>query len=92
MISNKKIKQIAEKIGLNIDIIDLKTIQKGINVEMEHGYINPKTNITNNDIKKTMMIALAHIDEYPDYYDRLLKMEKRAKKYWSKKDKPNIWL
>jgi len=92
MVSLQKIKQLSEKLNINLNVIDLKTLQLGVKIEMEHGYINPKTNITNNDLKKTLLIALAHLDEYPDYYDRLLKMEKKAKKYWSKKKKPSIWL
>lgn len=36
---------------------------------MEHGIINPMTNITNNDLEKTMKISLAHLNEFPNYYN-----------------------
>lgn len=41
----------------------------GINVELEHGKKNPVTNITNDDLIMTAKIALAHLNEFPNYYD-----------------------
>ena len=41
----------------------------GINIELEHGLVNPQTNITNDDLLMTAKIALAHLNEYPNYYD-----------------------
>lgn len=41
----------------------------GINIEVEHGKINPSTNVTNNDLLMTAKIALAHLNEYPNYYN-----------------------
>ena len=42
---------------------------EGINIEVEHGKINPSTNVTNNDLLMTAKIALAHLNEYPNYYN-----------------------
>lgn len=41
----------------------------GINIELEHGTINPQTNVTNNDLIMTAKIALAHLNEFPNYYN-----------------------
>jgi hypothetical protein len=42
-----------------------------------------KTNITDNNLVKTLKIALAHFDECgTDYYIELKKMEKKLKKKW----------
>lgn len=49
---------------------DPKQLKIGIKVEQEH--------INDNDIAKK--IALDHLAEIPDYYDRLDKMEKEAEK------------
>ena len=56
---------------LNIDFskFSLSDFIVGINIELEHGLVNPLTNITNNDLLMTAKIALAHLDEYPNYYD-----------------------
>ena len=42
---------------------------RGMNIEREHGTENPKTNVTNDDIITTAKIALAHLNEYPNYYN-----------------------
>ena len=56
---------------LNIDLknFSFDDIKKGINIELEHGKINPKTNITNNNLIMTAKIALAHLNEFPNYYN-----------------------
>lgn len=55
---------------LNIDWkkINPNEFYLGINIELEHGLINPSTNITNNDPILTGKIALAHLNEDPYYY------------------------
>lgn len=47
--------------------IDLLT---GINIELEHGKINKETNVTNGDLIITTKIALAHLNEFPNYYNQ----------------------
>lgn len=42
---------------------------EGINIELEHGRINPKTNVTDDDLLLTAKIALAHLNEFPNYYN-----------------------
>jgi hypothetical protein len=59
---------LAKKYGVSVDVIK-KQLQKGIEVEREH--------IDNPLVRKE--IALDHIEEMVDYYDRLEKMEKQAK-------------
>lgn len=57
---------------LNIDFskFSLEDFITGINIEMEHGLVNPITNVTNNDLLMTAKIALAHLDEYSNYYNK----------------------
>jgi hypothetical protein len=40
--------------------------------------------VTGNDPLVTAKIALAHLNEFPDYYTRLDKLESEAEEYWSK--------
>ncbi len=77
--------EIGHKIGINFNKIDLHEFRKGLDVEMEHGKVNPQTNVTDNNIELTAKIAWAHLLEIPDYYTRLFKMEKEAKDKLSKK-------
>ena len=58
-----------------------------LGVELEHGLVDPHTNVTNDDPLTTAKIALAHLNEFPDYYTRLEKMETEADAYWKDKKK-----
>lgn len=60
---------------LNIKDSLIKQFISGISVELEHGSINKKTNVTNNNLLITGKIALAHLNEMPDYYVKLKQME-----------------
>ena len=46
--------------------------------ELEHGARDPQTNVTDDDVIITAKIARAHLNEFPDYYTRLAKMEAEA--------------
>ena len=81
----------AKQLDINLNVIDLDTIKKAINVELEHGKKFKKTNITNDSILKSLKIACAHLQEYPDYYQELEKMEEKLNKRWKNKIKPKIF-
>ena len=50
----------------------------GLDVELEHGRHDPATDVTGDDPVTTGKIALAHLNEFPDYYTRLARMEADA--------------
>jgi hypothetical protein len=79
MFSLDEAKTIGEQLNISWDKFDLEQFRAGLGVELEHGTVNPLTNVTNNDPLKTGKIALAHLTEFPDYYTRLAKMEEEAK-------------
>lgn len=78
----------AEKIGRELGIdwskskFNLEQFRTGLDTELEHGRRNPATNVTNDNPILTGKIALAHLNEFPDYYTRLTKLENEAKAYW----------
>jgi len=71
-------KVIGEKVGIDFLQFDLEEFRMGLAVELEHGSNDPETNVTNDDELQTAKITWAHLKEIPDYYTRLLKMEKEA--------------
>ena len=75
---------IGEQLGIKWDKFDVEQFRVGIDVELEHGLCDQATNVTGNDPLTTGKIALAHLNEFPDYYTRLEKMEKEADKFWGK--------
>jgi len=76
---------IGARLGIKWDKFDIKQFKRGMDIELEHGKRNRKTNITNDDALMTGKIALAHLNEFQDYYDRLDKLEKEAEDYWKRK-------
>ncbi len=78
-------KNIGEKLGIDWSKFDVEQYRMGMDVELEHGLRDPHTNVTNDDSLTTGKIALAHLNEFPDYYTRLEKMEKEAEAFWEGK-------
>lgn len=72
----------AQKIGLALNIkwdrFDIEQFRMGLDVELEHGTQDPATDVTRDDSMITGKIALAHLNEFADYYTRLEKMEREA--------------
>jgi hypothetical protein len=71
--SHKTVEQIAKKHRLEVSFIK-KQLEMGIPIEHEH----------TKDKDLATDIALQHLDEIPDYYTRLKKMEADAKKHHKK--------
>ena len=79
-------KEIGDGLGITWDKYDVEQFRMGLDVELEHGLIDPHTNVTNDESIPTGKIALAHLNEFADYYTRLEEMEKQAEAFWEKKD------
>lgn len=71
-ISQEQLIQAAESAGIDISSFDIEELCIGVGVEMEHGTIDPETNVTNDDLIATLKIAIAHLNENPKYYLELL--------------------
>jgi hypothetical protein len=74
-----------ERIGVDwgSSPFDLEQFRMGMDVELEHGTRDPQTNVTHDDVLMTAKIARAHLNEFPDYYTRLAKMEAEAEADWT---------
>ena len=83
-ITSDEAKVTGESLGIKWDKFNIDQFRRGMVIELEHGTEDPVTNVTNDDLVMTGKIALAHLNEFPDYYDRLEKMEKDAYEYWGK--------
>lgn len=85
-ISTEEAKEVGEKLGISWNNFDVEQFRRGMVVELEHGTIDSNTNVTNDDLVMTGKIALAHLNEFKDYYDRLEKMEDEAEAYRNSKE------
>jgi hypothetical protein len=75
-------RRVGEQIGIDWASapFDVEQFRRGMDVELEHGLHDPTTNVTDDDPVLTGKIALAHLNEFPDYYTRLERMEEEAKR------------
>lgn len=76
--STEEAREVGEKLGIDWSRFDVEQFRRGMDVELEHGSIDPGTDVTGDDPLMTGKIALAHLNEFPDYYTRLEKMEAEA--------------
>lgn len=81
--SEEQAKSVGAQIGIDWEHapFDVEQFRSGMDVELEHGSRDPETDVTGNDAIVTGRIALAHLNEFPDYYTRLEAMEKEAKRF-----------
>lgn len=68
----------ASGIDISDERFDLDAIRDGMNVELEHGTRFPDLDVSGDDPVVTLKIALAHLREFPDYYERLEVMEREG--------------
>lgn len=83
--TTEEAKTIGETLGIDWSKFDVEQFRMGLDVELEHGLRDPETNVTNDEPIMTGKIALAHLNEFPDYYTRLEKMEKEAEEFYQGK-------
>ena len=75
-------RRIGEQVGIDWGVapFDVEQFHRGLEVELEHGLRDPSTNVTGDDPIVTAKIALAHLNEFADYYTRLERMEEEARR------------
>ena len=75
-------RRIGEAIGIDwvSAPFDVEQFRMGMDVQLEHGLHDLLTNVSDDDPIVTAKIALAHLNEFPDYYTRLERMEEEAKR------------
>ena len=78
-------KRVGDEIGVDWSRFDLEQFRLGMDVEYEHGTHDPQTDVTHDDPILTGKIAFAHMKEFPDYYDRLERMEREAERDWAER-------
>jgi Protein of unknown function (DUF5661) len=84
-VTPQEARRIGDEIGVDWNRFDVEQFRAGLEVEFEHGSHDPQTDVTGDDPTLTGKIALAHMKEFPDYYERLERMEEQAKRDWTAK-------
>jgi uncharacterized protein DUF5661 len=75
-------RRVGEELGIDWASapFDVEQFRMGMDVELEHGLHDVATNVSDDDPVVTGKIALAHLNEFPDYYTRLERMEAEAER------------
>ena len=60
----------ASQLGVTFNKFTKDEFLDGINIELEHGTVNTLTNVTNDNLIVTAKIALAHLNEFSNYYNK----------------------
>ncbi|MDO8752986.1 MAG: DUF5661 family protein [Anaerolineales bacterium] len=76
--STEEARSIGAQLKIDWSKIDLEQFRRGLEIELEHGAVDPDTNVTGDDLVLTGKIAWAHLKEIRDYYTRLDQMESQA--------------
>jgi hypothetical protein len=76
--STEEARSVGAQLNIDWSLIDLEQFRRGLEVELEHGSIDPQTNVTDDDLLLTGKIAWAHLKEISVYYTWLDKMEADA--------------
>jgi hypothetical protein len=86
-VTAEEARRFGEEIGIDwaSAAFEVDQFRIGMNVELEHGLHDPLTNVSDDDPHVTAKIALAHLNEFPDYYTRLERMEAEAKRDWKQR-------
>lgn len=61
--------EVAEKLGIDFSKFTIEEFITGVRIELEHGTVDPNTDVTGNSLELTAKIALAHLNEFSDYYN-----------------------
>ena len=83
--TTEEARRVGDEIGVDWSSFDLEQFRFGMDVEFEHGSHDPQTDVTGDDPIVTGKIALAHMKEFPDYYERLERMEEEAAREWARR-------
>jgi len=81
-VSLAEAEKLSRLFSINHHVVPFDQWVFGLNIELEHGTRNPITDVTGDDLILTAKITLAHLMEFPNYYEKLEQMEDTLDKEW----------
>ena len=79
-------RRVGDEIGVDWSRFDLRAVSHRYGRRIRARLARPQTDVTGDDPIVTGKIALAHMKEFPDYYERLERMEEEATRDWATRD------
>lgn len=84
-ISSEDAKRIGESLHIDWGQVDLEKFRQGLMGKQKQGVMDPDTELTYDGLLLTGKIVLAHVQEFPDYFTRLTKLEAEADEYQARR-------
>ena len=79
-ISLEQARRVGEALHIDWEQVDLEEFRQGLMGHREEA-IDPDTGLTYEGLLLTAKVVLAHMQEFPDYYSRLAKLEAEVDDY-----------
>ena len=79
-ISSEEAKQIGEALHIDWEQVDLEQFRQGL-MGTKPGNIDPETGPIYDGVLMTGRVVLTHMQEFPDYFTRLAKLEEEVDAY-----------
>ena len=84
-ISLDEAKRIGESLHIDWDQVDLEQFRQGLIGDPKPGAMDPETGMTYDGVLLTGKVVLAHMQEFPDYFSRLAKLEAEVNEYQARR-------
>ena len=84
-ISLEEAKRVGESLYIDWDQVDLEKFRQGLMGDPEQSALDPETGLAYDGVLLTGKVVLAHIQEFPDYFTRLAKLEEEVNDYQARR-------
>jgi hypothetical protein len=84
-ISSEEARQIGESLRIDWDQVDLEQFRQGLMGDPAPSVTDPETGRAYDGVLQTGKVVLAHIQEFPDYFTRLAKLEEEISEYQARR-------
>ena len=80
-ISLDQAQRVGESLHIDWEQVDLEKFRQGLMEKHEAGALDPETGLTYDSVLLTGKVVLAHMQEFPDYLNRLAKLKQEVDEY-----------
>jgi hypothetical protein len=84
-VSSEEAKRIGESLHIDWDQFDLEQFRQGLMGEPRESAKDPEIDQAIDGVLLTGKVVLAHMQEFPDYFTRLEKLEEEANVYQARR-------
>ncbi len=80
-ISSEEAKRVGESLHIDWEQVDLEEFRQGLRGDHKQEAMDPETGLTCDGVLLAGKIVLTHMEEFPDYFNRLSKLKEEVDEY-----------